>query len=153
MKSCISTESIKELTNNFVDIATFTAIGHFCGRYVNHLTKTSSLPSIIGKLEVADLKSAAVCCALFVTIDRLVQGILDAFFENSRYFHTYKTDFTYSCIRITLNTIAAVTLFNLAAPTLKLVNIEMYTAATIISTAIVTYGMGQFILNSYNNRP
>jgi hypothetical protein len=141
--------TIKELITNGADIGTFGAIGHSSGRYINHLNSTNSLPSFLGKLEQVDLKGAAAFCALFITIDRIVQGLINAFYRNSK--QEGQTFFT--VVRLSINAFISLKIFNFVAPRFHMAALQMNTAATIIATSITAYGVGTFILRSYNTRP
>lgn len=143
----IKRESIEHLWDSCLDIVAFASLGYLCGHVVNRLTKWTSLPFLFGKSEAADLKSGSICCALFVTIDRLVLAMLNSFVGEEE---THKP--IYSVLRIGVNLTTAIGLFNMLASRVKLKSIEFKTASAIILTTVVVYSQTLLSLRVYNER-
>lgn len=140
--------TIKSAIDSSIDIASFGAIGYFCGHVMNSLSAWSSSPSFLKNLEKTDLHGVTVCCALFITIDRLVHGMLHILSES----HEIDKPL-YTAVRITANGLASIELFNLLAPSLNLSTVKTKPAAIVMITALVIYTHLMIYIAGYNNRP
>lgn len=141
-------ETIEEGWENFLDIAAFTAVGHLSGRTVNWYNKWTSKPFIFGKAEMIDLKGSTLCCALFVTIDRLAYAIFVSLIGDEK-----AEKPTYSAIRIALSMAAAINAVNILSPLGKFSRIEFKVASTVILTTVVFYSQILLMLEIFNRRP
>lgn len=140
--------TIKSAIDSGVDIASFGAIGYCCGHVMNSLSAWGSGPSFLNHLEKTDLHGVTVCCALFITIDRLVHGMMHILSES----HEIDKPF-YTAVRIAVNGLASIQLFNLLAPGLNLSTVKTKPAAVVMITALVIYTHLMMTIAGYNNRP
>lgn len=141
-----------QVWDSCLDIASFAGVGYLCGRGINWLTKWTSKPSFFGKSESVDLKNAAMCCALFITIDRLAQTLL-IFWSGKEKKEREKYDKPlYTAFRIGISLTATVTAFNALAPNINRATIEFNTASTIILTALMVYSLIILFLDVYDHR-
>lgn len=147
MKLCIPQDSLKRGWESCLDIGAFTGVGYLCGHVVNEWIKWTSKPSLFSKVESVDLKSAAICCAVFMTLDRLGHALLIARVGKE------VNKPVYSSIRIGSHLAIAVLSFNALASRIKLVKIETHLASAIILMAIIAYSRMIFHLYIFNERP
>jgi hypothetical protein len=80
----ISREKIELAWDNCLDIAFFTGIGYLCGRAVNWYIHWASKPSFFGKAEMINVKSVAICCGLFMAIERIAQHVLSSYLNTQK---------------------------------------------------------------------
>lgn len=140
-------ETVEWVWDSCLDSASFLGIGYLSGRMVNWFTKWSSVSSFFTKSAQIDLTSAAVCCALFATIDRIAYNILNLIIEDEELEKP-----AYSACRIMASAAAAVTLLNIAATHLKISSLDNKSAVAVILTAIVIYSQIVTHLNMFNLR-
>jgi len=139
-------EKIGYVWYSCLDIGAFAAVGYVSGRVVNLIVKSASALSFFKNPSQTDLTSAAVCCALFATIDRINQFILYWMFEES------SNKPIYSALRIGVSVTIAVGLFKHLASSVKLSSMESKPATAIILTAIVIYSQMLLCLDIFNER-
>lgn len=144
----IDLKTVEKLWDNCLDIGAFAGVGYLSGRFVNHLTKWTSKPTLFGAKATIDLKSATICCGLFMLIDRMAQSLLLNFVKEKRVNKP-----VYSILRMGLSAAGAITLLNAVAGRFQLVNLETKMAGTVIVTAVFVYGKILSHLHIFNNRP
>jgi hypothetical protein len=140
--------TIESIWDKSLDTALFTAVGYLSGRAVNWLAKWSSKPSLFGKAAVADLKSATICCALFMAIDHLAYALLDKCCNHDYGRRIDKP--AYTVVRIGISLAAAIGLFQAIASPLQQASIEFKAASTVILTAFVAYNQLLLYLHTFN---
>ncbi len=133
--------------DNCLDIASFAGVGYLSGRSVNWLTKWTSKPSLFNKSELVDLKSIAICSALFMTIDRLACAVLTYYVNDDQLKKP-----VYTAIRIAVDLTATVSLFNAVAEPLKQASVEFKTASAIILAACALYAHVLLIMSLFNDQ-
>lgn len=143
----IKRESIVRLWDNSLDVASFAGVGYLCGRLVNSVTKWTAKPSFFEKAKLVDVNSAAICCALFMAIDRVSYSILSSYIDKKELNKP-----AYIAMRIGVNLSAAVGLFNVLATPLQRATVELKGASVIILTAIAVYSQILLYLRVFNDR-
>lgn len=150
----LDSASLERALDSCTDIAGFAVVGYLSGRLVNSLKNWSIMPSFFSKAELMDLRSATACCALFIMVDRFVQGIINQMLkgqELDRARRLMDKPF-FSAARICMNGFIAIEMFNMLAKSFKMAKIEQKPAATLLLTALFIYTHLQFYLNCYNRR-
>lgn len=135
------------VVNSVLDIGAFSAIGYL-SEHVVRLLSQGAKSQFISKLGSNEIKSAVGVCALFIAIDRLVQGILHKLSKN---WHLINHP-VFSAVRITVSGLSAIGIFNLIALSLDVTQVEIKAAAAVILTAIVIYANIRNYLYHYNYR-
>lgn len=145
--SFIDRYTIKSAIDTCLDIASFGGVGYLSGHLVNALSSYSSKSSFFNELEKTNVQSTAVCCALFIAIDRPVQGMLRILFQSPKVDQP-----VYSAVRMGINGFAAIELFNLLAPRIEHSSVKMKPAAAVVITALLIYSNLVAYIHYYNSR-
>jgi hypothetical protein len=138
---------IEYIWNSGLDIAAFAATGYIAGKAVNWSTKLSTVPSIFSKAPQVDLKSAAVCCAIFAAIDRLAHAILTSSMGAER-----ANKPIYSAVRIGACAMLTTSVFDVLASQMQLARVESQAALAVMITAILIYSQIISNLALFNSR-
>ncbi len=144
----IDLKTVEKLWDSCLDIAAFAGVGYLSGRIVNQLTKWTSKPTLFGVKAAIDLKSATICCGLFILIDRMAQSLLLNFVKEKRVNKP-----VYSVLRMGVSAMGAINLLNAVAGRFQLVSLETKMAGTVIATAVFVYSKILLHLHVFNMRP
>lgn len=140
--------TIENIWDKSLDTALFAGVGYLSGRAVNWLAKWTSKPSLFSTAASADLKSATICCALFMAIDHLAYAILEKYCNGGYLRRVDKP--AYTVVRIAASLTAAIGLFQALASPFQQASIEFKAASTIILTAFVAYNQLLVYLHTFN---
>lgn len=137
--------TFQEIYQRTLDIVTFTAVGHLCGRVVQQLD-WKNLVSVFDR-NSSELNSLTACCALFIVIDRFAQRLLSSCLKE---FYAYDT--LTAGLRMAASATGAIVGFNQLTRFIDFPKVEFKVAATVIGLSVVVYTLFYTCINIHRQR-
>lgn len=138
-------KTIGKFVDTCLDTLAFAGVGVLAGRAVNWLVANPTVQTYVNKTGKIDIINAGICCAAFLTIDRLSKIVLDFVLGEDR-----AKQPVFLAGRITGSVIAATVAFNKLAPFAKLSTVDPVLARAAIVTAVFFYNQAFAQLTQFN---